>query len=117
MSENLKKTFPLLWLLSNTKEPERKRLLGELATRKSVYNAVAEIANNKLKGHFDKNIKSLDKRQLKKLNRHDKVFGQLCCKQKCKKVRKNLVKQTGGILPILIPLLTGILGSELKNIF
>jgi hypothetical protein len=118
MSVNLKTTFPILWLMSNVNNKDRKRLLKELSKKKVVYNAVAEIANNKLKGNLDEKLKEkLNSQQLKRLNSHNKLFKKLCCKQKCKKSRSKLLSQTGGALPLLIPIIADILGSKIKDIF
>jgi len=113
MSKSLQKTFHFLRLISQIKnEKKRKVLMKEICEDETIYKALSEIAKNQIKG----NIK-LDKKQSKKLKRHSKLLKKLCLKKDkiTLKKRKNLVVQSGGFLPLLLPTVALILGSILNR--
>lgn len=112
ISDNLKNTLPFFKIVSRLPERSRKLVLNELGGDKQAYDALHEIAYNTLKG----NVK-LKKSHKLKLKHHHKVLNKLCCKtnKKCWKKRKQLVVQSGGFLPILIPSVVAAITSLLAQ--
>ena len=109
MSNKLKENFPVIQLLSKIKNAKkRKNILKEIEGDQNIYDSIAEIIRNNQKG----NIK-LTKLQTNKLKKYNKVLKGFCCSKnkKCFKKRKNLLIQSGGVLPILIPAVASILSS------
>lgn len=75
-----------------------------------VVKAICEIADNTLKG----NVK-LNPKQKGKLSRHKKVLRKLARRGENWKVKKRVLIQKGGaIIPLLLPLLGGVLSSLFK---
>jgi hypothetical protein len=112
MSKSLKKTLPILQLVSKIKNnKKRNEILSEISDDDAIFNAIKEIATNKIKG----NIK-LNKKQTKQIKKYDKVFKGICCSKtnNCPKKRKKFVSQSGGAFPILIPVVEEILSSLLN---
>jgi len=111
MSKSLKKSFHFLNLLSKIKnEKKRKDLLKEISDDDTIFSALSEIARNQVKG----NIK-LNKKQSHHLKKHSKTIKGFCCKKIPLNKRRKLIVQSGGFLPILLPLVAGVLGSILNR--
>lgn len=106
VSPALRKSLPLLNVVSRMKKRKRNVILNEIAGEDILYNALREIAHNTLKG----NVK-LNNDQKRKLKPYNNTLKNLCIKHKCSKRRKKLVIQSGGFLPILIPAITGLISS------
>lgn len=113
MSESLKKTLNFLQALTRVKDRDsREVVLKHLGDDKILYDALSEIARNYLKGNIN-----LSTSQSKKIKRHSKVLKELCCKKnrKCAKKRKELLVQSGGFLPILIPAVASIISAIISR--
>jgi|SRR6266571_1585816 len=112
VSNSLKKSLPLLKLVSRMTPANRSKILKDVRGDKTVYNALNEIAyNTKFRKY------KLSSGQLKKLKPHAKVINKLsevknrnCCSK-----RKILIQQSGGFLPILIPAVISALGAILSR--
>lgn len=110
VSSSLRKSLPLLKVMSRLKTKNRQNILSEVSNEDTLYNALREIAHNTLKG----NVK-LNSIQKKKLKPYSKTLKGLCDKPKCRRRRQKLIVQSGGFLPILIPAITGLLSSIIAN--
>lgn len=112
MSDNLRKQFPRLEIISQVKRLRvRKLLLEEFSHDPNFCKAIREIVRNALK----KNIRFTDKDR-KRLAKYRKVIIGLSKKHKSEKRMRSYVKQTGtGVfLPLVIPLVASII-SELTS--
>lgn len=112
MSENLRKQFPKLEVLSQLKSIKRRiSLLKEFSEDPNFCKAVREIVKNTL----NKNIKVSHSDKVK-LRRYKAVILGIGKKQKTKGKLKGLVQQsgTGVFLPIVVPLVAAALGELLK---
>ena len=87
----------------------RKRILSEIADD-CLYKALHEIAVNTVKRNVP--LSRPAKISLRKYKLH---IQNLARKTKNKKLRKRLVIQSGGFLPILIPAVASILGALLNK--
>src|SRR5882757_10892375 len=110
VSKSLKNSLPFFKIVARLPDRSRKIILDDLAGDQTAYNAVQEIAYNTIKG----NVK-LKKSQKTKLKKHEKVLKKFCCLKNKKnlKKRKQLLVQSGGFLPILIPTVASIITSLL----
>jgi len=106
ISPSLRKSLPLLKVVSKLTKENRKKILSQLGGEDVVYNALREIAHNTIKG----NIK-LNNIQKSKLKPYSRTLKELCSTKSCKNKRKKLVVQSGGFLPILIPAVASIISS------
>jgi hypothetical protein len=113
VSNSLRSTYPFFKLLNKFESEDREKLLGKLKGDKTAYNALHEIAFNTLKGNY-----KLNKNQKKRLKPYDSVMKNLCCSKnrKLNKKRQELIKQSGGFLPILIPAIATVLASIINKI-
>ena len=113
-SKTLKKINAFLKTLVNLTPPSRKIILKDknVGGDEALFDVIHEIALNTIKG----NVK-LDKNQLKKLKPHNHLLKKYCCSKikKSKLKRQKLLSQSGGFLPILIPIITEIIGSLIKK--
>jgi len=108
MSENLKKCFGKLLVLSRIKSKhERCRVLAEIVDD-CLHKALKEIAVNTVNG----NIK-LTPRERRKLYKYKKLILTMA-KNKAKKRHRKIVVQSGGFLPMLVPAVAALLGSILR---
>jgi hypothetical protein len=114
MSQCFKKCYDFLNLVSKIKSPRlRKEILYNLRNDPVLYVALHEIAHNKQKGNIPLNAD-----QLKKLRRYEKALVKLSQKELSKKgskLKRQLIVQSGGWLPILLPALASIIGQVLSN--
>ena len=107
MSENLKKCMnELKQAMSQKTLKSRKEVLKYLANRDCIYKAMREISINILNSNIP-----LDKKVLKKLNRHTKTIKALKCGTKSKRRRRELVIQSGGYLPFILPILATVISK------
>ena len=107
MSENLKKCMSeLKEAMSQKTLKSRKDVLRYLANRDCIYKAMREISINILNSNIP-----LNKKQIKKLNNHAKTIKALKCGTKNKRRRKELVIQSGGYLPFILPILATVLSK------
>lgn len=113
MSDNLKKQFHKLELVTAMKTPAaRKILLTEFSKDNCFCKAVREIVKNTLK----RNIK-LPEKDKRKLSRHKKLILSLAKKRKNRKRTQKLIQQTGtGIfLPIVLPLVASVISDLFRK--
>lgn len=112
MSDNLKKQFPKLEVLSQVKSNKRRQsLLKEFSEDPKFCQAVREIVKNTL----NKNIKVSQSDKVK-LQRYKAVILGIGKKHKTKGKLKRLVQQsgTGIFLPIVVPLVAAVLSELFK---
>ena len=111
VSDSLKSTLPFFKIVARLPDKSRKLILNDLGGDQTAYDAVQEIAYNTIKG----NVK-LKKSQKRNLKKHEKVLKKFCClKKKCLNKRKQLLVQSGGFLPILIPTIASLLTTLLAK--
>ena len=108
ISNSLKKSLPLLRVLSRLAPPVRKIVINEICNELVIYNSLHELAHNTLSGRL-----KLNKHQLEELEPYHRLLTELCSasNRKCAKKRRLLVQEVEGILPILIPALASIISS------
>ena len=113
MSNLLKEQFPLIQYLSKVGDSRRRRnLIDDIGGDKKLYAAFAEICRNYKKG----NIK-LGKKDSEKIKKYNKVLEEFCCSKNKKTYpkREELLVQSGGAWPMLIPIVAEILSSLANN--
>jgi len=88
----------------------RNAVLKDFSANMKIYEALREIARNVIKRNVP-----LNSSQKKKLRRYKKVIISLSNSKNSKRKKRKLVEQSGGFLPILIPIITGILGEVIGN--
>jgi hypothetical protein len=107
MSENLQNCIRELTLISQIKDPRlRKSVLKDFSLSRCLYKSLHEIAINTV----NKTV-PLSDTQKKELKPHKETLKKLACKTRGKKKRAELVVQSGGFLPILIPTISAIIAS------
>jgi len=113
VSDSLRKSFPLLKMTANMKRDNRQRILKEIGGDETVYNALHEIAYNTIKGNYKHPIT-----HSKKLKRYKPLLQEFCVSKNktCSRKRKQLIEQSGGFLPILIPALATIISSIISRV-
>jgi len=113
VSNSLRKSFPLLKMTANMSKDNRQRILKEIGGDETVYNALHEIAYNTIKGNY-----KLPITHSKKLKRYNPLLEEFCVtkNKSCSKKRKQLIEQSGGFLPILIPALATIISSIISRV-
>ena len=110
MSDNLKQTIHVLKLISEVRRVKtRNALLKDFSQNPQLRKALKEIARNVVNRNIPLN--ATDK---KRLVRFKKVIFDLSS-VKSKKKEKDLICQSGGFLPILIPIVTSLLASILNG--
>lgn len=108
MTQNLRKNFKLLELLMTTKnESTRKTMLKDLSKNDKFFRALKEVCRNVLIGNIP-----MSKYKKKKLQPHEKLIkGIVLTKKLTTKKRKQMVTQSGGFLPFLLPTVISILST------
>lgn len=105
MSAQLRECLAVLDFVASIKVPKlRQQLLKVLKSQPKYYIALREIAYNTVRKNLI--LSSKEKQRLKK---HKRVLVDLAKKQKSAKKKKKLVEQSGGFLPILLPLVASLL--------
>jgi hypothetical protein len=108
MSRSITSHSDVLRALSRARPCMRKSMLK--AADIGVVKSICEIADNTLKG----NVK-LNSKQKSRLSRHKKVLRRLARKGANWKAKKRILVQKGGaLIPLLLPLLGGVLSSLLQ---
>ena len=109
MSYSVRRSLDFLDFLNTVPKKERNLILKRVSKNIQLFDALSEIAHNYKNRNLNKYIK---KNLRSKLKRHNKVLNGLVCPKsvKCAKKRKELVEQSGGFLPILIPAAAAALG-------
>ena len=110
MSTNLKNCIEKLKIVSKIKDQAlRKKVLAEIADP-CLYKALKEIAINTVAKKVP-----LSKPTKKRLEKFEKQILALTKNTNSNKQRKNLIVQSGGFLPILVPAILSVLTTLLKN--
>lgn len=112
-AERLRRNYKFLKLLKKAQRTKRKNLLE--AADKDQILCLCDCANNILKGNI--HLKPKEKKQL---TRHKTVLRTLASGKGSKNIKKkrNLLIQKGGFLPALLaPILSGLAGGLVKNLF
>lgn len=105
MGDTVLKRSDFLNLLAKSKNKARRDKLIDLADKSEV-NAVAECIVNALAGNIP-----IKKRCVSKMKRHRNKLRMISHKQYPLKKKKELIKQTGGLLAGILPLALSTLGS------
>ena len=101
MSHNLQNCLKELELAMRIKDKQKRLIvLSYLAHRKCIYMALREIALNIIKQNIP-----LNRKQSNKLSPYAKVIKSLADGVKSKRIKRELVVQSGGFLPWLIPII------------
>ena len=112
MSANLKKCMKELKIAMSYKhKPTRNAILMFLAHKKCIYNALREISMNIL----NKNLK-LKRHHIRRLNPHVETIKALKRGVKTPKERRKLVRQSGGFLPWLLPVIASAISAVIDLI-
>jgi hypothetical protein len=109
MSTSLKESISVLEYICSIKDKKlRSQNLKYVSKDPRIYSALREIAHNAVRG----NIK-ISKNLMKKLNnmRYKRVIYELSKKQKSRRKQRQLVEQSGGFLPYLIPAVVSIISA------
>ena len=112
MSQNLVLWIEHLKFIASIQDPmERNVRLKRFADNMEFFDALKEIAINTMNMNVPLKIT-----QKEKLRRYARTIRELADKKpKSKLKRKKLIEQSGGFLPILIPLVASVIGEVLKN--
>ena len=105
--------IPELERLAKSRGKNRIKLVAE--AKSCVIKAVSELAKNCLVGNI-----SLEDCDFKKLKKYQKVLRQISRKTSSIKVRRQLISQEGGFLPLLIPpalsVIAGLIGNQVSKL-
>ena len=96
-----------LTLLSNSKSKKRRDKLIDIADAKEM-NAIAECVLNILKGNI-----TIPKDKMRSIRQYKNDMRVLSRKSCSNKLKKNLLKQRGGILPLILPIALGALAKAM----
>ena len=114
MSKNLRKcmkNFHLFCCVQN--KSLRNSILCELAKDARVFEALYEIVDNI--HHKNLDLNGLTQSQKKQLKKFEPIMRKIHCKPKSKVIRKKLVKQTGGWIQFVLPILTSVVSELVTN--
>lgn len=111
ISSHLKESIPTLELMSNIKSKKLREqfLLDQYKVSDKIYKAIREIAENLI----HKNI-PLETHHKKKLQRYKKDIVNIV-HDKAKTRRKSHIKQSGGYLPIILPVVLSLIQSMING--
>ena len=115
MSKNLRDCLNSLKILDETKCCKlKKSILCDLAKNEKYFKAIFEIVLN-----LSENKLKLNKIEKKKLKKHIKILEKILVNPKCRSKRVLAVKQSGGLLNILLPvvgsLITGLITDVIRK--
>lgn len=112
MSKNLKNCMQKLKFIATIKDPAVRRKTLNSLSDECLYKALNEIAVNVVARKVPLTLK-----QKRELRKHRIKIQKLACKTNNKKKQKQLVNQSGGILPIILPAvisaIASIIGSKI----
>ena len=115
MSKNLRRCMKNMHHVCDVKSRKLKNsILEEMSKKKEFFEAIYEIVNN-IQAKFLK-LDDLPPSELGKLKKHFFLMEQIHKRPKSKIRRKRLVKQSGGFLPIILPILTTVVGELIANV-
>lgn len=107
MSEFLKQVIHFLEVVSKIKKKkDRELIMKALAEDKKVRHMMKEISINLLKEQLP-----ITKKQVIQLRKFKNTFIGLATRGNSKKKKVQLIKQTGGSLPFLVPILSALVSS------
>jgi len=110
MKSKISKHFDKLSFIASIRNPNlRSKILSDIAND-DLYKALNEIALNYQNGNIVLNSKQ--KNQIKKYKR---LLQRLTIKSNNSTVKKKLIQQSGGFLPILIPTIASIITSLIAS--
>ena len=112
MSKNLRKCLRKMHHFCDFKSKNlKKNLLNEMCGDDCFFEAIYEIVNNIKCGcvRVPRNKKKLFK------PRHLNVMDKIIKRPKSKAIRKKLVRQSGGFLPYILPIITPIIIELIQN--
>ena len=111
MSKNLSDCFQTLLLVSRIKDDrQRQKVLEIIGCDDKIYKALHELAINLIHGNIP-----LTKRQKLHLTKEKKKILPLAKKINDKRRRKRVVRQTGGFLNIVLPVVATLLTELLTQ--
>ena len=109
MSSRLLSYIKYLEIISKIRNTRtRNAVLKDFAYNMQLFDALKEIAVNTI----NRNV-PLTNAQKRKLRRHKKTIIALSKPLKSKNKKKKLIEQSGGFLPILVPIVATLLGKLL----
>lgn len=110
MSANLRACIEKLRMIAAIRDPElRRKVLTSLADD-CLYKALNEIAINTVARKVPLTLK-----QKRRLRKFKVKIQNLTCKTNSNRKRKQLVAQSGGFLPILIPAIASVITSLIAS--
>lgn len=89
----------------------KKSLLNEMSKNDSYFKALFEIVNNIAR----KNVK-LDTKTKKRLKKYKKLMYIILTRPKSKVKRAKAIKQSGGFLPIVLPIIGTVIAEVLSHV-
>jgi len=107
MSERLHKNVKILCAIAaNKNSKSRKTQLNHICEDADIASCLREICKNLVNNRIP-----LQAGHVKKLRKHKKLIRELAKKKNSKKKKKELVKQSGGFLPVLLPIVASLLST------
>ena len=114
MSKNLRKCMKTMHIYCCTESKVlKKSLLCEMSKHQCFFDAIFEIVNNiYLKNLSLKSMTIFQKREAK---RFASIMNKIHKCPKKKLIRRKLVKQTGGFIQFILPILASVVSSLIQN--
>jgi len=110
VSKNLKHCLSELKMVSTIKNSKaRSVILNELSKKSCIYEALREIAVNIISKNSPI-LKRLNSKEISKLRMHQKVIKALANGSLIDKQRSKFVLQSGGFLPLILPIVSTLAG-------
>lgn len=111
MSKNLRTCLKTMELYSKTKSKNlKKSLLHEMSKTECFYKALYEVVNNIYLGNL--NFPNKTQKQLKKFI---PIMQKIHSQPKTKRKRMKMIKQTGGFISFILPILSSVLAGLVGN--
>lgn len=110
-SKTLRKYIDVLEIISKTRSVKiRETLLKNALKNDDFCDAMVELCTNLIKGNI--NLPEENKTRIK---RHRSLIAEIALKPKSKSKRKELIVQSGGFLPAVIPIVATIISEIIRN--
>ncbi|RWR99203.1 hypothetical protein B4U79_05222, partial [Dinothrombium tinctorium] len=114
MSSDLRKCIHILHLVSKIKSSKlRNKILEDITHDDSVFYALSEIAHNIV--HEKIKVPEKDRKKLKRYGNKLKCLAKPSKTLMKKKNRKVIVKQVGGVWPIVVPIVASLIGEIISK--
>lgn len=114
MSKNLRKCMKTMHLFCCTQNKKlRKSILDEMSKEECFFEALYEIVNNVFLKNID--FKKLTPAQKRKAKKFLPLLRKIHKHPKSKGIRRKIVKQTGGWISFVLPILTSVVGEIINN--